>query len=188
MVRIISGKFRGRKLKFSERPELRPSSDRLRSGIFSALDARGLIEDSQVLDLFCGTGALGLEALSRGAKHVTFVEQDRGIVKELKAALEVLGAGGSSRVITESVERVLTGDAIKTNAPYQLIFADPPYKDVYPQLPKMLAEKKLVTTGSTFIYESERGKAIEWLPVESGFAELKEFSYGDSMVRLCEFK
>ena len=108
-MRIIAGKWRGRAVKAPAGQATRPTSDRAREALFSMLASRlGSFEDLRVCDLFAGTGALGLEALSRGAAHCTFVESDRAAIETLKANIAVLNASAS--------------------IPFDLIFADPPYQ------------------------------------------------------------
>ncbi|MBX9805302.1 MAG: 16S rRNA (guanine(966)-N(2))-methyltransferase RsmD [Alphaproteobacteria bacterium] len=122
-MRIIAGKYRRRQL-FSPPSSTRPTSDRAREAIFNiinSLDA-DLIDGAYVLDAFAGSGALGLEALSRGAAHATFLEQNRQAIQTLKENITNLGL--------ESQSSVLIGDANnppKTLRPMSLIFLDPPY-------------------------------------------------------------
>ncbi|MEM6729759.1 MAG: 16S rRNA (guanine(966)-N(2))-methyltransferase RsmD, partial [Pseudomonadota bacterium] len=124
-MRIIAGRFRGRPLtpvgKGDRGAHLRPTSDRVREALFSMIEARMDLDGVRVLDLFAGTGALGLEALSRGAAHVTFVENGRIGAGLTRANIEKLGVDGAD---------VLTIDARKlphAAAPADLIFLDPPY-------------------------------------------------------------
>ncbi len=122
-MRIIAGAWRGRPLKAPEGESTRPTSDRAREALFSMLTSRlGSFEGLRVLDLFSGTGALGLEALSRGAAHVTFVETDRAAVATLKANIATLGAGTRATVITQSAESLG-----KSSLACDLLLLDPPY-------------------------------------------------------------
>lgn len=122
-MRIIAGKWRGRPLKAPDGEATRPTSDRAREALFSMLTSRlGTFDGLRVLDLFSGTGALGLEALSRGAAHVTFVETNRGALEALKANISALGAGGQTTVIAQSAETL--GTAAQ---PCGLLLLDPPY-------------------------------------------------------------
>lgn len=121
-MRIIAGDWRGRKIVAPKGDTTRPTADRTRERLFSMLTSRlGDFADLQVLDLFSGSGALGLEALSRGAAHCTFVEQDRDAVKALEKNIETLGANGDIRIGS-----VLALGAAR-NA-YDLILMDPPYE------------------------------------------------------------
>lgn len=123
-LRIISGRFGGRRLLASKSDHIRPTSDRLRERIFSILDSRlGSLKGCRVADLFAGTGAMGIEALSRGASEVCFVEKHQNALTSLRSNIDNLGL--------EETSQVLVADA--TNLPdaaaaYDLVFVDPPYK------------------------------------------------------------
>ena len=121
-MRIIAGRWRGRRLKSPRGRAVRPTTDRVREAWMSALGSA--VEDAVIVDLYAGSGALGLEALSRGACHVTFVELARGPLKTLKANVEALEAGSAARVIhgdaLAHVERIEPGTV-------DLVLADPPY-------------------------------------------------------------
>ena len=120
-MRIIAGQWRGRPIEAPPGTATRPTSDRAREGLFSMLASRlGSFEGLQVADLFAGTGALGLEALSRGAAHCTFVEKDRAALDALKRNLDRLGAGDRADVRAQAVEHV-------SLAPRDLVLIDPPY-------------------------------------------------------------
>jgi 16S rRNA (guanine966-N2)-methyltransferase len=123
-VRIIAGEWRGRKLAAPKGDSTRPTADRARETLFAMLTSRlGDFEGLQVADLFAGSGALGLEALSRGAAHCLFVEQDRAAVDVIRANVATLGAQARSRVETASVMQLRAAQA-----PLDLILADPPYQ------------------------------------------------------------
>ena len=122
-MRIIAGAWRGRPLAAPAGLATRPTSDRAREGLFSMLASRlGSFEDLAVADLFAGTGALGLEALSRGAAHCTFVEKDRAAIDTLKRNIVALGAGERADVRSQAVEH-----APPPPRPCDLILMDPPY-------------------------------------------------------------
>lgn len=120
-MRVIAGDWRGRKIVAPKGDTTRPTADRTRERLFSMLTSRlGDFQDLQILDLFAGSGALGLEALSRGAAHCTFVEQDREALKALETNIETLGADADVRI----------GSVLalgKARKPYDLILMDPPY-------------------------------------------------------------
>jgi 16S rRNA (guanine966-N2)-methyltransferase len=120
-VRIIAGRWKGHQLKTLRGRDVRPTSDRVREAWMSALG--GWIDDARVVDLFAGSGALGLEALSRGAASVVFVERARGALKLLRANIELLGAQSECRVWEGEVFRYLDGLA----EPFDVALADPPY-------------------------------------------------------------
>ena len=122
-MRIIAGEWRGRRIEAPAGETTRPTSDRAREGLFSMLASRlGSFEGLQVADLFAGTGALGLEALSRGAQFCTFVEKDRKAIDILKANIARLGAQARSEVRGQAVEH-----APGPPGPCDLILIDPPY-------------------------------------------------------------
>ena len=123
-MRIISGLWRGRALLSPSGETTRPTSDRAREGLFSMLASRvGSFEGLHVADLFAGTGALGLEALSRGAAHCTFVEKDRDALDILKRNIAKMGAAAQTDVRAQSVEH-----ARPPAQPCDLVFMDPPYE------------------------------------------------------------
>lgn len=122
-MRIIAGKWRSRPLIAPKGDSTRPTADRTRETLFSMLTSRlGSFDELQVLDLFAGSGALGLEALSRGAAHCSFVEADRAALNALEKNIEKLGARNQSDVRAASV--LSLGKAIKS---YDLILMDAPY-------------------------------------------------------------
>ncbi|HEY0013392.1 MAG TPA: 16S rRNA (guanine(966)-N(2))-methyltransferase RsmD [Allosphingosinicella sp.] len=123
-MRIISGAWRGRTLLSPQGRDTRPTADRAREGLFSMLASRlGSFEGLEAADLFAGTGALGLEALSRGAARCTFVERDPGALKVLKRNIDKLGAFERSEVRAQSAEK-----AALPMVPCDLVLMDPPYK------------------------------------------------------------
>lgn len=122
-MRIIAGAWRGRALATPEGRATRPTADRAREGLFSMLASRiGSFEGLHVADLFAGTGALGLEALSRGAAHCLFVESDRGALETLRGNIARLGASERAEMRSEAVEY-----ASPPARPCDLVLMDPPY-------------------------------------------------------------
>lgn len=134
-MRIIAGKFRGRKLKSPPSLDVRPTSDRLRETLFNVIAPR--IEGARFLDLCAGSGAVGIEALSRGASHVTFVDQSRPMCALTKSNLELcrVDDGESELVQSEALtylQRAIArprraGDHVKRAGPWDIVFFDPPY-------------------------------------------------------------
>jgi 16S rRNA (guanine966-N2)-methyltransferase len=121
-VRIIAGRWKGHGLKALRGKGVRPTTDRVREAWMSAL--AGSLEDARVLDLFAGSGALGLEALSRGARSVVFVERSRGALAILRANIELLDAGEECTVVDKDVFRFLNGPVDE----FDIALADPPYR------------------------------------------------------------
>jgi 16S rRNA (guanine966-N2)-methyltransferase len=120
-LRIIGGSWRGRRLRFPASPQIRPTPDRVRETLFNWLARR--VPGARCLDLFAGSGALGLEALSRGAAHVTFVESDPAAAREIAARLTEWGAHAAS--VEHSDARTFLGRA--PAAPFEIVFLDPPF-------------------------------------------------------------
>jgi len=123
-MRIVAGTFRGRHLNSPRGASIRPTTDRVREAIFSIIASR--LCDAHVLDLFAGTGALGLEALSRGAARAVFVDQSPEAVRLIRANIELCGAGDRAEVIHASVKQAIRRLGLKGDA-FHLIFMDPPY-------------------------------------------------------------
>src|SRR5436190_12141863 len=123
-MRVVSGSAKGRRLQAPKGTYTRPTSDRVREAIFNTLGSLGGIEGAAVADLFAGSGALGIEALSRGAAHVTFVDHDRHAVATIKANLAATGFDGQSRVVTGDVLGWL---AAASAAAFDVVLIDPPY-------------------------------------------------------------
>ncbi len=122
-MRITGGVHRSRELRAPKGHKTRPTADRVREALFSMISSRRSLDGARVLDLFAGTGALGLEALSRGAVHVVFVEDARDALSALQANIHALGVDRESTVISQRVERALR--TIK--GPFDVVFCDPPY-------------------------------------------------------------
>lgn len=121
-MRVVSGSARGRRLRAPVGRSTRPTSDRVREAVFNMLASRDAVDGATVLDLFAGTGAMGIEALSRGASDATFVESDAGAVEAIRANLALTGLGGSARVVRADALRWLEGSGA-----FDLAFVDPPY-------------------------------------------------------------
>jgi 16S rRNA (guanine966-N2)-methyltransferase len=122
-MRVVAGSARGLRLQAPPGDRVRPTSDRVREALFNALGSQGAIEGARVLDLFAGTGALGIEALSRGATSVTFVEHDPGVVRVLKENACGTGLDGSSDIRRADARRYLQG----VDEVWDLALVDPPY-------------------------------------------------------------
>jgi len=123
-VRIVGGTKRGRRLRVPRGAEVRPTSEMIRGAVFDVL---GPVIDLRVLDLFAGTGALGLEALSRGAGGCVFVEDDPAVAKVLRENITTLGYGAVCRVLISEYRKAVTGLAQEGPA-FDLLFVDPPYR------------------------------------------------------------
>lgn len=125
MTRIIAGTLGGRRLVAPTGSSTRPTSDRVREALFSAVETLYGLADARFADLYAGSGAVGLEALSRGAAHVLLVESDPKAARVIRENLAALGAGSAARLVTGKVGTVLSGEP--DGGPYDVVFADPPY-------------------------------------------------------------
>jgi 16S rRNA (guanine(966)-N(2))-methyltransferase RsmD len=126
-MRVTGGVFRSRALRAPRGTSTRPTSDRVREAIFSMLAAGGLIEEgARVLDLYAGSGALGIEALSRGAGEAVLVEHGRDALAAIRENVQALDVADRVRVVGSRVERALE----KIEGPFGIVFLDPPYADV----------------------------------------------------------
>lgn len=161
MTRIVGGTAKGRRLRVPPRGT-RPTSERAREALFNSLRGMVDVEGARVLDLFAGTGAVGLEALSRGAADVTFVESDRGTCEILRRNVEAVGLDGAT-VRRAPAGTVLAGGV---DEPYDLVFADPPYAfpdDHLAALLAALAGSGWLAEGAVVVVErSARGAEPAW--------------------------
>ncbi len=157
-VRIISGCWRGRKIPVADAEGLRPTTDRVRETLFNWLMQE--VDGSRVLDCFAGSGALALEALSRGAVHATLLEQDRKLASELQRLCQQLGA--SADVIQTDTLQLLRTTAA---TPYQLVFIDPPFRQGLAEPCCQLLEQYHWLADDALIYlETEKELALAALP------------------------
>lgn len=179
MLRIIAGTARGRRLGVPPGSGTRPTADRVREALFSTLEAlRGPLSAARVLDLYAGSGALGLEALSRGAAAADLVENDPRALAVLRANVAALGLPGA-RVVADRVERRLAG---RPDGPaYDVLLADPPYALLAHDLSALLGGLPglgWLAAGATVVVErSSRDPELRWPP---GWRALRERRYGES--------
>ncbi|KXK03831.1 MAG: N6-adenine-specific methylase [Chlorobi bacterium OLB4] len=148
-MRIISGYLGSRKLFVPANTlKVRPTSDRIRESMFNIIENLIVIENAYVLDIFCGTGALGIEAISRGAEFVFFVDKHSGTVQR---NIETLGIGNKSEIINADYRHFLNSEDFK-ELNVSIVFADPPYEfDKYEELISAISQKKTL-----FVLEHER--------------------------------
>ncbi len=132
-MRVVAGELRGRRINAPLGKKTRPTTDKAREATFNALGSLGVVVGARVIDAFAGSGALGIEALSRGAEHCTFIERDREALEVLRENLETLGLVEKSTVVRGDV---LTNIGLVRNA--SLVLADPPYE--FTQWSQFLAE------------------------------------------------
>jgi 16S rRNA (guanine966-N2)-methyltransferase len=133
-MRVVAGEFGGRKLVAPDGSTTRPTTDKVREAVFNSLTSMGVVEDAVVVDLFAGSGAMGIEALSRGAARCTFVERDRDALRALRTNIETLRLGDRAAVVTSDVMAWVP--AVRN---VDLALVDPPYSfDDWPRLLGML--------------------------------------------------
>ena len=175
-MRVIAGQFRGRRLKAPDWEGLRPTSDRLRETLFNILAPR--IDGARVLDAYAGTGAVGIEALSRGASHVTFVEQDRRAVALIEANLRALGVTNRYAIIRAG----FAGAVRQLSQGFQVIFLDPPYGAA--QLSEAVtAAARLVAGDTLLIVEHATRDAPPEMP---SLVRTRDLKQGDSALAFYE--
>jgi 16S rRNA (guanine966-N2)-methyltransferase len=170
-VRVVAGAAKGRRLQAPEGRDVRPTSDRVREAVFSALMSMGGMEGAAVLDVFAGTGALGIEALSRGADQATFVDDAAAPLLAVKANLVTCGFADRAEVVKADALRWLAGAG--GGRSYDLAFCDPPYSfDAWDRLFDLLDAEVLVL-------ESDRE-----LDPEGGWGVLRQKRYGTTVVTI----
>jgi len=176
VTRIVAGTAGGRRLKVPPGDTTRPTSDRVREALFSALDAAGAVHGARVLDLYAGSGALGLEAASRGAREVVLVEAARSAAATASANVRTLGLPGV-RVVVERVERFVAGPG--AGGPWDLVLLDPPYAEQDDVLGGVLAAlPPLLAPGAAVVVErSTRSGEPTWPP---GLAPVRRKAYGET--------
>ncbi len=173
-VRVIAGEFRGRRLVAPDTADTRPVTDRVKEAVFSSL--ADTVDEAEVLDLYAGAGSFGIEALSRGARHATFVENGRRALDALRRNLEAVGAKSRATVIPTSVERFLEA----TTATFDLVFCDPPWPvdtealtGTLERLVPHLADRALVVVSR---------RSSDTIPQPAGLRIDTERRYGDTRI------
>lgn len=171
-IRIISGKFGGRKIEAPDTSRTHPMSERARGAMFNSLAS--LVDNAVVLDAFAGTGSVGLEALSRGASHVTFIERDRTAQNVLAANITTLGVEEQTKLIRTTVANWFDTAGEQE---FDLIFVDPPYHD--PQLSTASKLLSLLKPGGYMIL-SHPGRGE--VPTKNGVVVVDNRSYGNAFL------
>jgi 16S rRNA (guanine966-N2)-methyltransferase len=184
-MRVVGGRLRGRALKAPQSQAIRPTADRLRESLFNILIHAydDPLDNARVLDLFAGTGALGIEALSRGAAFVLFVDDGIEARALLRGNVEALGLGGATRIFRRDATNL--GPAYPVE-PFSLVFADPPYG-------KGMAEKALASAreggwlspGALIVIEEATTASFK---APEGFEEIERRPYGDSELVFLRFR
>lgn len=171
-VRVVAGTARGRRLSAPPGRAVRPTSDRVREAVFNALASLDAVEGAAVVDLFAGSGALGIEALSRGAAHTVFVERDRRALQAIHANLVATGLAERATVVADDA---LAWVEHRHEAPADLVLVDPPYAfDRWPALLAALEARLLVVESDRRIDLGPRWRVV------------RERRYGGTVVQFAE--
>jgi 16S rRNA (guanine966-N2)-methyltransferase len=177
-VRVIAGRLGGRRLSAPAGLDTRPTSDRVREALFSRL---GYVPGAKVLDLYAGTGALGIEAISRGATRAVFIESARPAVTALRANIEALSLTADTQVFAQPIASALR--FLKALGPFDLVFLDPPYAqlpEVAPIVAALLKADALSPTARVIVEHAKKDPA----PPLPGFDEPDTRIYGTTAVSL----
>ena len=174
-MRVITGSARGRKLKTPENYDIRPTTDNVKESIFNIIQFD--IEGRKILDLFAGTGQLGIECLSRGAESAVFVDHSREAVRIIK---ENLAACALKGLVAEQDSLLY----LKNCGKFDLIFVDPPYdSDLYEEVLKLINIFDILNDGGIIICEARRGRAFPQMT--GAYRMAREYNYGS--VKLCKY-
>ncbi len=209
MTRIIAGTYGGRRLATPTGPDTRPTADRVREAMFSGLDATHVLYGRRFLDLYAGSGAVGLEAASRGAEHVLLVESDPKAVRVIRENIAALGAGDVVTLAAQRVTSVLAAGPPRAAAPtpatgparaagprpdanggsdglgkgYDIVFADPPYdlgeQDVTAMLDALVGHGWINAGGLVILERSKRSPEPTWVRSVTGERSRR---YGEAML------
>jgi 16S rRNA (guanine966-N2)-methyltransferase len=185
-LRISAGQLKGRKIEVKkvpgkrERDDLRPTSSKVREALFDIL--RNDIPGSSFLDLYAGTGAVGFEALSRGAVRTCFVEHDRAVAKEISQYVSKMGLDAMTEVFAGTAERFLKRTEV-AEVTFDIIFADPPYaSDEIEKILPLIDDGYILAPGGCLVVEHPSKKIIT-APCKA-LRPIKNYTYGDTMLTL----
>lgn len=176
----MGGTLSGRRFSGPKGDKTRPTSERVREAMASALVSRGAVEGAAVLDLWAGTGALAFEALSRGAGHAVLIEHDKRTAEAIRRSAGELGLAQQTRVERRDLEKAGWSDGL---GPFNLVFCDPPYRRVErvtDVLRELLARGALALDGLVLVEHAAKDTVV--LP--EGLAEVRTYRYGDTKVLL----
>lgn len=183
MTRIIAGTLRGRRLAAPKGTATRPTSDRVRESLFARLEGMLDFTGARVLDLYAGTGALGIEAVSRGASRAELIEQHRPTAALISRNIGQLGIADRARVVNAPVERVLTRGPVGER--FDLVLADPPYPfgedTIERMLQQLVAQNWLADDPVVVVERSSRSPEPRW---PGGLVAESAKEYGDTTVHI----
>jgi 16S rRNA (guanine966-N2)-methyltransferase len=183
MTRIIAGAHGGRRLAAPPGAQTRPTSDRVREAYFSALGTMTDVDGARFVDLYAGSGAVGLEALSRGASYALLVEADARASRAIRDNIVTLRVGDAARLVTGKVAQVLTGPP--EGGPFDIVFADPPYAvsdDEVAEVQRALVDNGWLADDAVVTVERStrtavRGEPLKWV---DGITEERSRRYGET--------
>lgn len=185
-MRIVAGRFKGKPLDAPKGLSTRPTSDRVREALFNVLTHGApeiAFQETRVLDLFSGSGALGLEALSRGARYCLFIEEDAEARGAIRRNVETLGLTGVTKIWRRDATRL---GPVGTLSPFDLVFCDPPYgKGLGSNALSSAREGGWLAPGAVLVLEERAGEPPNW---PQGLAEIDRRRYGDTEIAIarCE--
>ncbi len=182
-MRITGGEFRGRIISVPKGQDIRPTTDKVRQAVFNILLQYGLPEGAQALDMFCGTGVLGLEALSRGAQFCTFIDKSPDSLRCARQNIKALGLEAQSKTLQKDSTKL--GEKALNFIPATLAFIDPPYRQAL-ALPALMAavEHGWLSAGALCVIECEKQADIF---VPDVFSLVKRKTYGDTQIVICSY-
>ena len=183
-MRIIGGRLSGRRFGAPAGKATRPTSDRVREGLGSALASRGAFDGANVLDLFAGSGALSFEALSRGAHHAVLVDNDPRVLRDIKKSANELGLIESVRTVRADLSDPETAaKRIANDHPFDLVFVDAPYASIpmVPPIINVLRHRMLLAVGAFIVVEHPTTHSWHWT---NGLASEAEYRYGQTRISL----
>lgn len=190
-MRIIAGEYKGRRLEAPSGRDTRPTTDRVREGLMSAVNsALGGFDGLSVLDAFAGSGALGLEALSRGAARCTFLDTARRARETVKRNAATLGLAGDRVAVLPVDAFQLTGRGAPPGAPFDLVFLDPPYARTDREVLGLvdgLGRKGMLAERSLVVYEHSLEGGCDCSLLGEGFTLVAQKRYGDTGVSLIAY-
>ena len=182
-MRIIGGTHRSRKLETPKSDAVRPTSDKVRQAVFNMLNSRGAVSGAIVIDAFCGTGALGLEALSQGAKFCTFFDKNKNSIDLCRANISALKEENNTKVMLQDVTKVKS--RIDDVPPAELVFLDPPYRQqLVEQAVSALYEADWLSKECVFVIETAKDEALQSELIQQGDEKI----YGDTKIILVTLK
>lgn len=188
-MRIVAGEFGGRRIVTPRGTKTRPTTDRVREALFSSLSsiAGADLGGGSGLDAFAGSGALGLEALSRGVDAVTLVERDRAALEALRANVEGLGVAGRTSIAVGDVQTLVSAGALR-RGPFSLLLLDPPYRLASSEITRLISAliaRDLLEDAALIVYEHSAGSDITW---PAGVEGLTSKRYGSTQVEIVRYE